>query len=67
MLPHTERIAALLREGRVQEAKRLHHQRVHGQIRAARQGRVINLTDLMAAKEQIHLHEVDLAQRGAIE
>jgi len=57
MLPHTERMLALLREGQAKEAKRQHNAHVKAQFDAARQGQAINLSDLMAAKEEIDLAE----------
>ena len=57
MLPHTKPMLALCRQGKVQEAKRRHNARVKAQFDAARQGQVINLSDLMAAKEEIDLAE----------
>jgi len=56
-LPHCERMRDLLRRKGVTEAKLAHNARVKAQFDAARQGQVINLSDLMAAKEEIDLAE----------
>lgn len=50
-LPHTKRISALLDRRKRSEAKELHNTHVANEIGRARAGEVINLTDLMAAKE----------------
>lgn len=52
-MPHTQRVDALLADGNVEEAKRVHTERVEEQFARAEQGETINLSDLMAAKEQI--------------
>ena len=54
-LDHARRIEALLREGRKAEAAAAHNAYVAGEIDRAREGNVINLSDLMAAKETLDL------------
>ncbi|MGH2705893.1 MAG: hypothetical protein ACRDJ4_12610 [Actinomycetota bacterium] len=50
-LRHTKRIAALLAEGRKEEAVGLHDAHVRDELEKAKQGMTIDLSDLMAAKE----------------
>jgi len=57
-LPHTERIAKLLREGKRAEARRVHNAYVDSQLRKASQG-PINLSDLMAGKEAFIVDDID--------
>jgi len=57
LLPHTSTVAALLRAGRVREAKALQNARVQQQFDKAKRGGLINLSDLMAGAEEIHLAE----------
>jgi len=55
---HTERIEALLRQGKREEARRLHNAHVEAQLKKASQG-PINLSDLMAAKEAFILDDFE--------
>ena len=63
-LPHTERIAELLRAGKKLKAASLHNQRVKEQFKLAEQGEIINLSDLMAAKEELHLADAGRLPRA---
>ena len=58
MLPHTQRIEELLRQGKLQEAMDQHNQYVDAQLELSKTGVPIDLSDLMAAKEQFHLNEL---------
>ena len=55
VLPHTQRVAELLRRGNTTEAARVHNEHLKAEFERARQGTVINLSDLIAAKEQFDL------------
>lgn len=50
-LKHTKRIRSLIDEGKIDEAAAAHDQKVKADIGRAKAGEVIELTDLMAAKE----------------
>jgi hypothetical protein len=52
-LEHTERIARMLRDGRRRQAIAAHNAHVQAELDRARAGAVINLSDLMAAHEEI--------------
>lgn len=54
-LEHTEKVKALIDEGRTKEAAELHNARVKDQFDKAQQGQTINLSDLIAAREQLDL------------
>ena len=56
-LPHTTVVSYLLRAGRIHAAKVMHNARVRQQLEKARTGGIINLSDLMSAKEEIDLAE----------
>lgn len=56
-LPHTMRIARLLAHGNTTEAARVHNQHLADQFAKAKAGAVINLSDLMAAKEEFISHK----------
>lgn len=51
--PITDRIVALLRKGRRYEARDLCQKLTDQQLENAKQGQMINLTDLIAAAESI--------------
>ncbi len=52
MLKHTERVRRLLNEGNRQTAIAKHNAHVREEFRRAKLGGTIDLTDLMAAREQ---------------
>ena len=54
-LDHARAIEALLRDGRKAEAAAAHNAHVAAEMDRARGGEVINLSDLMAAKETLDL------------
>lgn len=54
-LPHAKRIAELLRRGTTTEAARVHNEHLKAEFDRAKQGEIINLSDLMAAREQFDL------------
>lgn len=56
-LPHTERIRRLLDEGHTEEARRLHNEFVAQQMRRAQEA-PINLSDLLAAREELHIDAI---------
>lgn len=55
--PHTDRIDALLKQGKADEAAREHNANVAHEFARAEAGETINLTDLMASKESLILAE----------
>ena len=59
-LPHTMRIARLLARGNTTEAARVHNQHLADQFAKAKAGAVINLSDLMAAKEEFIVHKAQV-------
>jgi Flp pilus assembly protein TadG len=60
------RIARLLARGNTTEAARVHNQHLADQFAKAKAGAVINLSDLMAAKEEFisHRQKVTRCRRG---
>ena len=56
---HTERVEALLRQGKRKEASELHNKHLTEQFAKAKQGEVINLSDLMAGKEAFILDDIE--------
>lgn len=58
-LPHAQRTQDLLRKGRTGEAAKAHNARVTAELDRARNGETINLSDLMAAKEELHIDEIE--------
>jgi hypothetical protein len=54
-LPHTTRTQELLKKGEREKAREAHNARVESELDRARKGETINLSDLMAAKEQLDL------------
>lgn len=50
-LEHTQRIRALIEAGKITEAVKLHNAHLKAEFDIAKEGRVIDLSDLMAAKE----------------
>lgn len=50
-LRHTKKIEELLAEGKLSQAAALHNAHLKDQFEKAKTGEVINLSDLMAAKE----------------
>jgi hypothetical protein len=54
-LPHTESVKDLIENGRHAEATTRHTERVQAEFRRAAHGETINLTDLIAAKEELEL------------
>ena len=54
-MKHTERIKALLAQGHRQAAQDTHNAQVARQFEIAKGGGIINLTDLMAAHEELHI------------
>lgn len=58
-LPHTDLTQALLRDGRRKTAIKNHNARVAEQLQRAQEGETINLSDLMAAREEIVVDGLD--------
>jgi hypothetical protein len=58
-LAHTRRVKELLAQGRRVEAAALHNARVNDQLETARAGGVINLSDLIAAKEELEIDRTE--------
>ena len=54
-LPLTKKVAELLNEGKVEEAKRLHNATLRDRFAAAERGAIINLSDLMASREEFEM------------
>jgi hypothetical protein len=52
-LRHTKKIEELLAEGELSRAAALHNAHLKEQFEKAKTGQVINLSDLMAAKEEL--------------
>lgn len=50
-LKHTKRTRSLVDKGRISEAAAAHNRKVKADIERAKSGQIIDLTDLMAAKE----------------
>ncbi len=59
-LPHADLTQRLLRQGRRATAIKNHNARVHEQLDRARQGETINLSDLMAAREEIIVDDLGM-------
>ena len=57
--PLTDRIKALLRQGKRDEARRLREELTDEQFEKAKQGEIISLSDLIAAAESIHIDGLD--------
>ena len=57
-LPLTDQIDALIAEGRLAEAEKLRAEVTHTAFENAEAGAVINLSDLIAGAEQIHMAHV---------
>lgn len=55
VLPHTAAVEDLLAQRKREQARRLHNARVKSELDRAQNGATINLSDLMAAKEQLDL------------
>ena len=58
-LPHTDRVAELLRQGRRREAAELHNKHLDAEFKRAKQGTQINLSDLMAGREAFIVDEIN--------
>lgn len=58
-LPHTRRTDELLAAGERSKAIAEHNAIVDAAFSNAKAGATINLTDLMAASEQIHIHDIE--------
>ena len=56
-LPHTDRIAQLIEEGKTEEALQLQAGFESAWFKGAQEGKVLNLTDLLASCEQLHIAE----------
>jgi hypothetical protein len=56
-LDHAEAVKRLIDEGRLKEAARLHNAHLEKEFERAKRGAVINLSDLMAAKEVLEMHQ----------
>ena len=56
-LPHTDRIAQLIAEGKTEEALQLQADWEAGWFQKAQEGKILNLTDLLASAEQLHISE----------
>lgn len=54
-LPHTKRTQDLLAQGKRKDARKQHNARVKAELDRARAGETINLSDLMAAKDELDL------------
>lgn len=61
-LPHTDKVMQMLEQGQITEAMQKHNDQVNEQFKRAKRGEVINLSDLMAAKEQIDIKRDELRQ-----
>ena len=55
LLPLTKMVQSLLDEGKVDEAVAMHNRVLKERMAAARRGETINLSDLMASHEELHL------------
>lgn len=51
VLPHAQRVSALMSEGKRAKAVALHNEYLRKQLDKAKAGETIDLSDLMAAKE----------------
>ncbi len=56
-MKHTEEIQILLKAGKIKEAMEKHNQNIKKEFKRAEKGEMINLTDLMASKEEITFRE----------
>lgn len=56
-LPHTEDTIARLRAGRRKKAIEKHNARVKSELARAQDGETINLSDLMAARDEIDVDD----------
>lgn len=54
-LPLTDQIDALIAEGRIDEAEKLRSEITNTAFENAQAGAVINLSDLIAGAEQLHI------------
>jgi hypothetical protein len=54
-LDHTAHVQRLIDEGRLKEAAALHNAHLEKEFEKAKRGTVINLSDLMAAKEVLDM------------
>jgi hypothetical protein len=54
-LPLTDQIDALIAEGKINEAEQLRSEVTSAAFENAQAGAVINLSDLMAGAEQVHI------------
>ena len=52
-LPLTERVQRLIREGKPEQAAQRHNTRLAQAKREAEEGKTINLSDLMASKQEL--------------
>lgn len=59
-LEHADRITELLRQGKRREAMAKHNAHVKAEFDRAKQGQVINLSDLMAGHEAFIIDEIRL-------
>lgn len=53
--PITDRIVALLQQGKRDEARKLRQELTDQQFKKTQQGQVISLSDLISAAESIHI------------
>jgi len=65
-MEHTDRIKKLLAQGKRDEARQLHLQRVDDQLELAK-SQPIDLTDLMAANEAFLLDKINKQERGFVQ
>jgi hypothetical protein len=65
-MEHTDRIRKLLAEGRRQEAKRAHLERIDEQLELAK-SQPIDLTDLIAADEAFALDRIERQERRLVQ
>lgn len=63
-LPHTKAVKRLLAQGDSDEAVRLHNARVKSEFEKAKEGEIINLSDLLAAKETLSAPEHQAREEG---
>ena len=54
-MKHTERVKTLLNQGHAQAAQDTHNAHVTRMFEVAKAGGIINLTDLMAARDELHI------------
>ena len=64
-LKHTKQVQSLIDKGKLIEAAEVHNRHLKAELERATSGEVIELTDLMAAKEALELVKATVDQRSA--